>query len=60
MIKQTLFELSFLHGMVYQIDNKKLKQHILKHGNILSKDTTDSMHEDTSFPMHSELEKILM
>ncbi len=60
MIKQSLFELFFWHGMVYQIDNKKLKQHILKNGNILSKDTTDSMHEDTSFPMHPELEKILM
>lgn len=60
MIKQTLFELSFWHGMVYQIDNEKLKKHVLKNGNILSKDTTDSMHEDTSFPMHPELEKILV
>tara|TARA_R100001143_G_C3267609_1_gene90680 strand:+ start:10 stop:549 length:540 start_codon:yes stop_codon:yes gene_type:complete len=56
--KIVLDELFFHYGYIKNIDNKKLIKHIKSHGIIGSKDETDTFHEDTSFPMHPELQKL--
>tara|TARA_R100000734_G_C3317224_1_gene110160 strand:- start:1335 stop:1877 length:543 start_codon:yes stop_codon:yes gene_type:complete len=59
MDKIVLHEVFFHHGRIEGVNNKELVKHILKTGKSASEDETDSYHEDTDFPTHKELEKIL-
>ena len=59
MDKIVLDELFFNYGYIKNIDNKKLIKHIDSNGSTQSEDETDTYHEDTVFPMHPELQKIL-
>ena len=64
MYNQVIHTISFNRGSVPGVNNKKLKEIILKSPKPRVKDTTRpdyifSQHEDTSFPMNPEFEKIL-
>jgi hypothetical protein len=58
MDKVVLHELFFHYGYLKKINNKKLIDHIKKNGSLVSKDETDTFHEDTKFPKIKELDKI--
>jgi len=64
MYNHTIHTISFTRGCVPGVNNKKLKEIILKNPQPMVKDTTHidyilTRHEDTKFPMNAEFEKIL-
>ena len=64
MYNNIIHTIAFSRGWVPDVDNKKLKEIIVKEATPLEKDTKDenyilTRHEDTQFPMNPEFKKIL-